>query len=199
MSQLAMNPIACGDSFVYRACALTPISIVPHRRRCNRRGGTVPIFAGTAAKPWSTKRGLSPLTLAPKPLAVSQDTGIPLSSFSLNLRGTRVILASPLLAPLQPACVYNTASDVWFLPLAAITDDEVTQTRSFSRPPRRRAGSGSTCIPRTPCLQDLVLISSTAFWDAYLKNNPAAKKFLAEGEFEKRLGQEGTWEKKSKE
>ena len=39
--------------------------------------------------------------------------------------------------------------------------------------------------------QDLVLISSTAFWDAYLKNNPVAKMFLAEGEFEKRLGQEG--------
>jgi predicted dienelactone hydrolase len=44
--------------------------------------------------------------------------------------------------------------------------------------------------------QDLIKISSTAFWDAYLKNNAAAKQFLVE-EFEKILGRQGTWEKKS--
>jgi hypothetical protein len=32
--------------------------------------GTVPIFAGTEAKPWSTKTGLSPLTLLAVPLAL---------------------------------------------------------------------------------------------------------------------------------
>ncbi len=46
--------------------------------------------------------------------------------------------------------------------------------------------------------QDLIRSSSLAFWDAYLKNDAAAKKWLAEGGFEKALGDGGSFEKKIK-
>jgi predicted dienelactone hydrolase len=45
---------------------------------------------------------------------------------------------------------------------------------------------------------DLICISSTAFWDAYLKNDAAAKKWLSDGGFKTALDQEGTFEKKEK-
>jgi predicted dienelactone hydrolase len=45
---------------------------------------------------------------------------------------------------------------------------------------------------------DDILISSTAFWDAYLKDDDKAKTWLAEGEFGKLLGKEGKFEKKMK-
>jgi predicted dienelactone hydrolase len=41
-----------------------------------------------------------------------------------------------------------------------------------------------------------ILISSTAFWDAYLKEDAKAKSWLAEGDFEKTLGKVGKFEKK---
>jgi predicted dienelactone hydrolase len=43
---------------------------------------------------------------------------------------------------------------------------------------------------------DLICISSTAFWDAYLKHNAPAKIWLSGGGFQKVLGEEGTFEKK---
>ena len=43
--------------------------------------------------------------------------------------------------------------------------------------------------------QPLILMSSTAFWDAYLKDNALAKAWLA-GDFGKVLGEAGTFEKK---
>jgi predicted dienelactone hydrolase len=43
-----------------------------------------------------------------------------------------------------------------------------------------------------------ILISSTAFWDAYLKDDAKAKSWLAEGDFEKSLGKVGKFEKKEK-
>ncbi len=46
--------------------------------------------------------------------------------------------------------------------------------------------------------QALILSSSLAFWDAYLKDDAAAKKWLAEGAFERSLGAGGTFEKKGK-
>ena len=45
---------------------------------------------------------------------------------------------------------------------------------------------------------DLICISSTAFWDAYLKNDAAAKKWLSDGGLKTVLGQDGIFEKKEK-
>ncbi|MSR64957.1 MAG: acetylhydrolase [Verrucomicrobiae bacterium] len=44
--------------------------------------------------------------------------------------------------------------------------------------------------------QEFIRASSTAFWDAYLKGDAKAKAWLAEGGFEKALGQDGVFEKK---
>jgi len=44
--------------------------------------------------------------------------------------------------------------------------------------------------------QDLIREGSTAFWDAYLRNDEKAKKWLADGGFEAALGKEGKFEKK---
>ena len=46
--------------------------------------------------------------------------------------------------------------------------------------------------------QDLIRPATTAFWDAYLKDDKPAKAFLAEGGLQKLLGKEGTLEKKTK-
>jgi predicted dienelactone hydrolase len=43
---------------------------------------------------------------------------------------------------------------------------------------------------------EFILMSTTAFWDAYLKGDAAAKAWLAGGGFEAALGQDGTFEKK---
>lgn len=51
---------------------------------------------------------------------------------------------------------------------------------------------------KDPCFHDLVKISSTSFWDAHLKNNSAAKKWLADGGLNTLLGQDGSLEKKEK-
>jgi predicted dienelactone hydrolase len=42
----------------------------------------------------------------------------------------------------------------------------------------------------------LICESSTAFWDAYLKHNPSAKAWLANGGFKRELGGNGTFEEK---
>jgi predicted dienelactone hydrolase len=44
--------------------------------------------------------------------------------------------------------------------------------------------------------QTYIKEGSTAFWDAYLKGNNAAKKWLADGGFKRELGPEGTFEEK---
>jgi hypothetical protein len=44
--------------------------------------------------------------------------------------------------------------------------------------------------------QKYIMESSTAFWDAYLKNNKAAKEWLSGGSFKKELDDEGTFEEK---
>ncbi|MBI3880411.1 MAG: hypothetical protein HY301_10165 [Verrucomicrobia bacterium] len=45
--------------------------------------------------------------------------------------------------------------------------------------------------------QRLICAGTTAFWDAYLKENSAAKAWLLEGGYAKRLGKDGVFEKKS--
>jgi predicted dienelactone hydrolase len=62
----------------------------------------------------------------------------------------------------------------------------------FSGHKRLRAGSGV----RDSVFHALIRMATTAFWDAYLKSDPAAKAFLADGAFEKQLGKDGTFEKK---
>lgn len=44
--------------------------------------------------------------------------------------------------------------------------------------------------------QELIKQSTTQFWDAYLKESPDAKKWLADGEFEKAMGGKAVVEKK---
>ena len=46
--------------------------------------------------------------------------------------------------------------------------------------------------------QNYILMASSAFWDAYLKEDSRAKSWLAGGSFEKTLGKKGTFEKKAK-
>jgi predicted dienelactone hydrolase len=45
-------------------------------------------------------------------------------------------------------------------------------------------------------MQKLIRLSSTAFWDAYLRDNKAAATWLSTGGFEALLGEEGTLERK---
>ena len=51
---------------------------------------------------------------------------------------------------------------------------------------------------KDPRFHDLIRQSTTAFWDAYLKGDSAARKWLAEGGFETALGADGVFEKKLK-
>jgi dienelactone hydrolase len=60
---------------------------------------------------------------------------------------------------------------------------------------RSRDARGREIQPKDAVFQDLILVASTAFWDACLKNSKPAKRFLVE-KFAKVLGKEGTWEKK---
>ncbi len=53
--------------------------------------------------------------------------------------------------------------------------------------PRKKTDTG---------FQKQILIASTVFWDAYLKDDAQAKAWLAEGSFEKSLGKLGKFEKK---
>lgn len=48
--------------------------------------------------------------------------------------------------------------------------------------------------PRDPRFQQLIKMSTTAFWDAYLKGEPAAKNWLTGGGLRRALGTDGTWE-----
>jgi predicted dienelactone hydrolase len=58
----------------------------------------------------------------------------------------------------------------------------------------RRRGAGAN----DPVIHSLILVSSTAFWDAYLKGEARAKAWLAQGDFERLLGKNGTFEKKQR-
>lgn len=60
--------------------------------------------------------------------------------------------------------------------------------------PASAAGQGA----KDALFQDLIRQSTTAFWDAYLKGDAAAKSWLAEGGFEATLGSNGSFEKKIK-
>lgn len=44
--------------------------------------------------------------------------------------------------------------------------------------------------------QEIIRLASTAFWDAYLKNDAIAKKWLRDGAFKSELGADGTFEQK---
>ncbi len=57
----------------------------------------------------------------------------------------------------------------------------------------RLAGGGKDAM-----FQDLIRATTTAFWDAYLKDVKPAKAFLTEGGLQKLLGKEGTLEQKLK-
>jgi len=50
---------------------------------------------------------------------------------------------------------------------------------------------------RAARVHDLIRMSTTAFWDAYLRENTKAKRWLAEGGFETVMGSDGTFAKKS--
>ena len=51
--------------------------------------------------------------------------------------------------------------------------------------------------PQDAEFQKQIRLASTAFWDAYLKNDAAAKSWLSDDAgFKKELGDDGTFEKK---
>ena len=52
-------------------------------------------------------------------------------------------------------------------------------------------------VAQDTAFQKLICASTTGFWDAYLKGNPAAKKWLLDGGCEKMLGAQGTFEHKT--
>ncbi len=51
---------------------------------------------------------------------------------------------------------------------------------------------------KDPRFQELIRAATLAFWDAYLRDDPAAKKWLAGGGFEALMGADGTLEKRLK-
>jgi predicted dienelactone hydrolase len=51
-------------------------------------------------------------------------------------------------------------------------------------------------LPNDDLFHDLILQSTTAFWDAYLKGDAGAKNWLASGPFQVELGTHGVFEKK---
>ncbi len=63
----------------------------------------------------------------------------------------------------------------------------------FSGRPRAMGGG-----EKDPLFQNLILQSTTAFWDAYLRFDAKAKDWLCGGGFEKVLGKDGKFEKKTK-
>lgn len=62
---------------------------------------------------------------------------------------------------------------------------------------RERMAASPERIAQDAVFQKLICASTTAFWDAYLNGNFAAKKWLLEGGCEKRLGEQATFEHKS--
>ncbi len=61
----------------------------------------------------------------------------------------------------------------------------------FSGPSARRAET-----PQLTAMHETIRASTTAFWDAYLRNDVKAKVWLTDGGFEKALGEQGVCEKK---
>jgi hypothetical protein len=59
---------------------------------------------------------------------------------------------------------------------------------------RLRGGDGK----KDPLFHALIRESTTAFWDAYLKGEAAAKRWLAEGGFREVMGKDGRLEVKRK-
>jgi hypothetical protein len=55
---------------------------------------------------------------------------------------------------------------------------------------------GRATAAKDAIFQDLICKGSTAFWDAWLKNDATAKRWLTWGGFENALGKNGTFEKK---
>ncbi len=53
-------------------------------------------------------------------------------------------------------------------------------------------------LPGDATINNDTLICTTAFWDAYLRDDPAAKKWLAGDKFPHKLGGDGVWEKRVK-
>ena len=62
---------------------------------------------------------------------------------------------------------------------------------------RERMAASPEKIAQDASFQKLICASTTAFWDAYLKGNVAAKKWLLEGGCEKFLGEQATFEHKA--
>ena len=65
--------------------------------------------------------------------------------------------------------------------------DHMVFSGRFARKPR----------PKDELFQSLILVATTAFWDAYLKGDPAAKAYLSGGSFGHLLGGAGALEVKT--
>lgn len=62
---------------------------------------------------------------------------------------------------------------------------------------RERVAAKPEKLAQDAIFQKLICACTSAFWDAYLKGNPAAKKWLVEGGCEKLLGAQATFETKA--
>jgi len=62
---------------------------------------------------------------------------------------------------------------------------------------RERMAASSEKLAQDADFQKLICASTTAFWDAYLKDVPAAKTWLLEGGCEKIMGEQATFEHKT--
>ncbi len=62
---------------------------------------------------------------------------------------------------------------------------------------RERMAATPEKLTQDAAFQKLICVSTTAFWDAYLKGNAAAKKWLLEGGCKKLLGEQATFEHKA--
>jgi hypothetical protein len=62
---------------------------------------------------------------------------------------------------------------------------------------RERMAATPEKLAQDAAFQKLICVSTAAFWDAYLKGNAAAKKWLLEGGCEKLLGEQATFEHKA--
>ena len=62
---------------------------------------------------------------------------------------------------------------------------------------RERMAASPDKLAQDAAFQKLIIAGTTAFWDAYLKDNVAAKKWLLGGSYTKLLGQLATFESKT--
>ncbi len=128
-------------------------------------------------------------------------------------------MSAPVARPATRDRAYDAISIPIFHMTGTLDDSPIGETKAAERRiPFDKMSAAETCLlifkngdhmvfsgtPRTTDeakerdseFQKLICAGSTAFWDAWLKDNPAAHEWLMDGGFAGRLGTQGTFEKK---